>query len=59
MTLDTVASAAGLEFYFIADEQYDIAIRQESWERPAVAALRRWFDGPDLPDQLRPLGFSR
>ena len=59
MTLDTVAAAAGLDFYFIADEQYDIAIREDSWDRPAVAALRDLLDAREVAAELVGLGFAR
>jgi molybdate-binding protein len=58
MTLDTIAATAGLKFFFIADERYDVAIREDRWERPAVVALRSLLEGSDVRDELRILGFT-
>ncbi len=58
MTLDTVAAAAGLGFHFIADEQFDLAIREDRWDRPAVSALRGLFQDPAAVEALRSLGFE-
>lgn len=57
MTLDTVASAAGLGFHFIADERYDVTVREDRWDRPAVAALRGLLDDPAARNDLAGLGF--
>jgi putative molybdopterin biosynthesis protein len=57
MTLDTVASAAGLGFHFVADERYDVAVREDRWERPAVAALRGFLGDPKARGDLTGLGF--
>ncbi len=57
MTLDTIASAAGLGFFFVADEMYDVAIREDRWERPAVLALRRLLEDPAVRADLAALGF--
>ena len=59
VTLDTVARAAGLEFRFIQDEQYDFAIPEARWDRPAVVALRRLLDDPVVVAEIGALGFSR
>jgi putative molybdopterin biosynthesis protein len=58
MTLDTIAAIAGLGFFFVADERYDIAIRADRWERPAVVALRRSLDDPTVRSDLANLGFT-
>lgn len=58
VTLDTVAAAAGLEFRFLQDEQYDFAVPEERWDRPAVVALRSLLDDPAVVGQLAALGFT-
>ncbi len=58
VTLDTVAAGAGLEFLFIQDEQYDLAIREDRWDRPAVAALRDLLRDPGIRARLRDIGFN-
>lgn len=58
MTLDTVAATAGLSFRFIADERYDIAVREEAWDRPATAELRRLLADAKVRADLRDLGFT-
>ncbi len=59
VTLDTVAAAAGLEFRFLQDEQFDFAVPEARWDRPAVAALRALLDEPTVVADLAALGFSR
>jgi putative molybdopterin biosynthesis protein len=58
MTLDTIAATAGLGFFFIADERYDVAVAADRWERPAVAALRRLLQDPEVRGDLAALGFT-
>jgi putative molybdopterin biosynthesis protein len=58
MTLDTIAATAGLGFFFIADERYDIAVTADRWERPAVVALRQLLQDPDVRGDLAALGFT-
>jgi putative molybdopterin biosynthesis protein len=58
MTLDTIAAAAGLGFYFVADERYDIAIRKDRWERTAVVLLRHLLGDPAVRSSLAALGFT-
>ncbi len=58
MTLDTVAAAAGLGFRFVAAERYDLAVREDRWDRPAVAALRDLFDDAGVRGRLAALGFT-
>jgi putative molybdopterin biosynthesis protein len=58
MTLDTIARSAGLEFRFVADERYDIAVRADRWDHPAVAALRRMFEDRVVRGRLADLGFT-
>lgn len=57
MTLDTIAAKAGLGFCFIADERYDVAIRADRWERPAVVELRRLLDDLTVKSDLAAMGF--
>lgn len=57
MTLDTIAATAGLGFFFIAEERYDVAIREDRWDRPAVAALRQLLEDPEVREELATLGF--
>lgn len=59
VTLDTVATAAGLEFRFLQDEQFDFAVPEARWDRPAVVALRALLEDPAVVDELRRLGFER
>ncbi|MCL1587680.1 MAG: molybdopterin biosynthesis protein, partial [Actinomycetia bacterium] len=58
MTLDNIAATAGLGFFFIADERYDVAVAPDRWERPAVAELRRLLQNPDVRNDLAALGFT-
>ena len=58
MTLETVASAAGLSFQFVANERYDLAYREDRADRPAVAALRRLLENDGVRAALADLGFS-
>jgi molybdate-binding protein len=58
MTLDTIAAAAGLGFHFVADERYDIAIRRDRWESPAVVLLRHLLGDPAVRSSLATLGFT-
>jgi putative molybdopterin biosynthesis protein len=57
MTLDTIAAAAGLEFRFVGDEEYDLAILEDRWERPAVQALCELLEDPAVRSELEALGF--
>ncbi len=57
MTLDTIAVAAGLGFFFVADERYDVAIREDRMERPAIVALCRLIEDPAVRADLADLGF--
>jgi len=58
VTLDTVATAAGLEFRFLQDEQFDFAVPEARWDRPAVVALRALLDDPGVIAELQALGFE-
>ena len=57
MTLDTIATTAGLAFFFIADERYDVAIRSDRWDRPAAVALRQLLEDSGVRRDLAALGF--
>lgn len=57
MTLETVADAAGLEFLFVANERYDFAVREDRWDRPAVAALRHLLASEQVRSDLAEIGF--
>lgn len=59
VTLDTVAKAAGLEFRFLQDEQFDFAVPEGRWDRPAVVALRELLDKPEVVDRLQSMGFNK
>jgi putative molybdopterin biosynthesis protein len=58
MTLDTIAATAGLGFFFVADERYDVAIRLDRWDRSAVVALRRLLEDSEVRGELSALGFT-
>jgi putative molybdopterin biosynthesis protein len=58
MTLDTIAARAGLAFRFVADERYDVAVREDRWDRPAVATLRGLLADPVARRRLADLGFT-
>jgi molybdate-binding protein len=58
MTLDTIAATAGLRFFFIADERYDVAVAADRWERPAVVVLRQLLQDPEVRGDLAALGFT-
>ncbi len=58
MTLDIIASAAGLRFLFMQEERFDLAVPDERRSRPAVAALAALLADPGVRDRLRALGFS-
>jgi putative molybdopterin biosynthesis protein len=58
MTLDTIAERAGLEFTFVADERYDIAVRDDRLERPAIVALRDLLADAEVRHDLEAMGFA-
>ncbi len=57
MTLETVADASGLEFFFVANERYDFAVREDRWDRPAMAALRHLLASEQVRTNLAEIGF--
>ncbi|MEN8112806.1 MAG: molybdopterin biosynthesis protein [Actinomycetota bacterium] len=58
VTLDTIAKTADLEFRFLANERYDFAVREDRWDRPAVAALRQLLSDEDVRSDLAEIGFT-
>lgn len=59
VTLDVLALGAGLEFVFLQDERFDLAVPASRWDRPAVAALRRLLADETTLEALCALGFVR
>ena len=57
VTIDTVAREAGLEFHFLADERFDLAVRDDRADLPAVRRLLELLDDEDVRAELRSLGF--
>jgi putative molybdopterin biosynthesis protein len=57
MTLDVLAASHGLAFVFVREEEYDLAIPEARWDRPAVAALREILASDTGRAELRALGF--
>jgi putative molybdopterin biosynthesis protein len=60
VTIESVASYAGLHFEPLQAEQYDFVIPEARWERPAVRKLRALLEDPrsKLRDQLARAGFT-
>jgi putative molybdopterin biosynthesis protein len=59
VTIESVASDAGLAFRPLRLEHYDFAVPAARWDRPAVVALRRLLEpGSDLRSALRARGFG-
>lgn len=58
MTLDVIASAAGLGFLFVQEEHFDLAVPERCRSRPAVATLAALLSDPAVRARLRELGFS-
>jgi putative molybdopterin biosynthesis protein len=54
-----VAETYGLGFLATQVEQYDFAIPEERWDRPAVRAFRSLFERPEVIAALAGLGFPR
>ena len=42
----------------MAEEKYDVAIREDRWDRPAVAALRNLLEDSNVRRDLASLGFE-
>ncbi len=58
MTLETVASNAGLGFRFVANEEFDLAVREDRADKPAVRVLLDLLADPGVRGELRRLGFE-
>ncbi len=58
VTLDTVAAGAGLGFHPISTEEFDLAVRTDRVEKPAVRVLLGLLASPAVRVQLRDLGFD-
>ncbi len=41
--LEASARALGLDFIFLVNERYDLAIPAECWQHPGIASLRSWL----------------
>jgi putative molybdopterin biosynthesis protein len=54
-----VAASYGLGFLPMQVEQYDFAIPEDRWDRPAVRAFRALFERPEVVAALTALGFPR
>jgi putative molybdopterin biosynthesis protein len=59
VTIETIARQSELRFRPLRAEEYDFAIPEDRWDRPAVAALRRLLEpGGPLRAELEALGFA-
>ena len=59
MTIETVATEAGLRFSPLRAEHYDFAIPGARWDRPAVVALRNLLEpGGAAREGLAARGFN-
>jgi putative molybdopterin biosynthesis protein len=59
LAIEPVATAYGLGFVPVRVEQYDFAIPEDRWERPAVRAFRGLFERPEVVAALAAMGFPR
>ncbi|NND83769.1 MAG: molybdopterin biosynthesis protein, partial [Acidimicrobiia bacterium] len=57
VTIDTVAGEAGLDFRFLADERFDLAVRDDRAHLPAVGRLLELLAAEDVRAELRSRGF--
>ena len=57
LAIDTVVAQYGLGFLPFQAEQYDFAIPDPRWDRPAVVAFRQVLADPEVRRQLAGLGF--
>lgn len=57
MTLDTIAARSGLEFLFVQDERYDLVVRDDRSDRPAVRAFLEVLADRAVRARLREMGF--
>ena len=58
VTLDTIASNAGLGFIPVQHEQYDFVVPKSRAERPGVRAFRAWLDNRATREVLARLGMK-
>lgn len=58
VTLDLIAEGAGLGFLFLQEEQFDLAVREDRRNRPAVIALAGLLADDAVRGHLREMGFS-
>jgi putative molybdopterin biosynthesis protein len=59
LAIEPVAAAYGLGFIPVQVEQYDFAIPENRWERPAVRAFRALLERPETITALAAMGFPR
>lgn len=52
----TIAQTMGLDFVPLTAERYDLVMRRETWETPAVQALAAWLASADARMLLESLG---
>src|SRR5204862_3386142 len=57
LAIAPVASSYGLGFLPLRAEQFDFAIPEDRWDRPAVAAFRDALGRPATRVRLQELGF--
>jgi putative molybdopterin biosynthesis protein len=59
LAIEPVAAAYSLGFLPVQVEQYDFAIPESRWERPAVRAFRTLLERPETVATLAEMGFPR
>jgi putative molybdopterin biosynthesis protein len=59
LAIEPVAAAYGLGFVPVQVEQYDFAVPENRWERPAVRAFRALLERPEIRAELAVIGFPR
>jgi putative molybdopterin biosynthesis protein len=59
LAIAPLAAPYGLGFLPVRVEQYDFAIPEDRWERPAVRAFRALLERPEVIEALATLGFPR
>jgi putative molybdopterin biosynthesis protein len=59
LAIEPVAAAYGLGFIPVQVEQYDFAIPENRWERPAIRAFRALLERPEIIAALAAMGFPR
>jgi putative molybdopterin biosynthesis protein len=58
VTLDTIASRAGLGFLPVREEHYDFVVPKSRLNRPGIVAFRKLLTEPSTRDALRRLGMN-